>query len=111
MGKDLTNSSVERQNILNNPYALEQIQESVNIRCIPFEDRMWVTKEQIAAFLEITPRTIDNYLAKFEEELRNNGYEVIRGNRLKLFKLAIKKTYVNETDFVNIKVPHSSYWL
>jgi hypothetical protein len=105
MGKDLTDSSVERQNILNNPYAVQEIQKAVDIRCIRFEDRMWLTKEQVAAFFEVTPRTIDNYLGRFEPELRQNGYEVLRGNRLKAFKVSVREQAVNETDFVNIKVP------
>ena len=64
-----------------------------------------VLKEQISAFLEVTPRTIDNYIEKFSDELRQNGYEVIRGNRLKKFKMSVYEQDVHETDFVNIKVP------
>ncbi len=30
MGKDLTNSSIERQNVLNNSYALQEIQKAVD---------------------------------------------------------------------------------
>ncbi|MCP4576349.1 MAG: DNA-binding protein [Deltaproteobacteria bacterium] len=105
MGKDLTNSSIERQNVLNNPYAVQEIQKAVDIQCIPFEDRMWLTKEQVASFFEVTPRTIDNYISKCEEELRHNGYEIIHGKRLKQFRIAVHKQYVNETDFINIKAP------
>lgn len=105
MGKDLTNSSIERQNVLNNPYAVQEIQKAVDIQCIPFEDRIWLTKEQIASFFEVTPRTIDNYISKYEKELCHNGYEVIYGKRLNKFRIAVWNQYVNETDFVNIKVP------
>ncbi len=66
---------------------------------------MWLTKEQVASFFEVTPRTIDNYLSKFDQELKQNGYEVIRDNRLNTFKMSVRNFYVNETDFVNIKVP------
>jgi len=59
-----------------------------------------VLKEQVSAFFEVTPRTIDNYIEKFGEELRQNGYEVLRGNRLKSLKLEISRQGVNETDFV-----------
>lgn len=100
MSKDLTNSSIERQNILNNPYALEEIRKSANIRCIPFEDRMWLTKEQVASFFNVTPRTIDNYLSRFEAELRQNGYEVLRGNRLKELKIIVTEQFGNEMDFI-----------
>jgi transcriptional antiterminator len=86
MSKDLTNSAIDRQNILNNPYALAEIEKAAGIQGIPFEGKTVVLKEQIAAFFEVTPRTIDNYIEKCGEELRQNGYEDLRGNRLKSFK-------------------------
>jgi len=103
--KDLTVSQVDRQNILNNPYALQEIEKATRITGIPFEGKTVVLKEQVSAFFEVTPRTIDNYIEKFGDELRQNGYEVLRGNRLKTFKVSVREKGVNETDFVNIKVP------
>jgi len=100
MGKDLTDSTIERQNILNNPYAVHEIQKAVDIRSIRFEDRMWLTKEQVSSFFEVTPRTIDNYLSKFEQELRQNGYEVAKGKRLKELKKEIVEQFGDEMDFV-----------
>ena len=100
MTKDLTNSSVHRQNILNNPYALQEIEKATRISGIPFEGKSVVLKEQVAAFFEVTPRTVDNYIEKYGDELRRNGYEVIRGNRLKTLKLEISARGDNETDFV-----------
>ena len=100
MGKKLTDSAIERQNILNNPYAVQEIQKAMDIRCIRFEDRMWLTKEQVSSFFEVTSRTIDNYLRKFEQELRQNGYEVLKGNRLKELKKGISEQFGNEMDFV-----------
>jgi len=98
--KDLTVSQVDRQNILNNPYALQEIEKATRIKGIPFEGKTVVLKEQVSAFFEVTPRTIDNYIEKFGEELRQNGYEVLRGNRLKSLKLEISMQGVNETDLV-----------
>ena len=103
--KDVTVSQVDRQNILNNPYALQEIEKATRIKGIPFEGKTVVLKEQISVFFEVTPRTIDNYIEKFSNELRQNGYEVIRGNRLKIFKMTVHELDVHETDFVNIKVP------
>ena len=104
--KDLTTSEIDRQNILNNPYALAEIEKATGIQGIPFEGRTVVLKEQVAAFFEITPRTVDNYLEKFGPELARNGYVVLKGKRLKDMKLAIQALDVHETDFVNIaKVP------
>jgi len=100
MSKDLTNSSVHRQNILNNPYALQEIEKATRITGIPFEGKTVVLKEQVAAFFEVTPRTVDNYIEKYSDELRRNGYEVLRGKRLKSLKIAISAMGDNEIDFV-----------
>jgi hypothetical protein len=105
MAKDLTNSMVDRQNILNNPYALQEIEKAARIKGIPFEGKTVVVKEQVATFFEVTTRTIDNYIEKFSDELRQNGYEVLRGKRLKNFKKEVSEQDVHETDFVNTKVP------
>jgi len=101
MNKDLTNSPLERQNILNNPYALAEIEKAAGIRGIPFEGKTVVIKEQLASFFEVTIRTIDNYLEKFEDELRQNGYEILKGKRLEELKDSIRNNFVHETDFVN----------
>lgn len=98
--KDLTVSAVDRQNILNNPYALQEIEKAAEIRGIPFEGRRVVLKEQVAAFFEVDIRTINNYLERYGDELRQNGYEVIRGKRLKELKLACREHSGNETDFL-----------
>jgi transcriptional antiterminator len=100
MAKDLTSSAIERQNVLNNPYALEEIQKATRIECIVFEGKAVLLKEQVAEFFQVTTRTIDNYIAKFEGELRQNGYDVLRGNRLKSFKISISELPGNEINFI-----------
>ena len=60
--KGLTVSPVDRKNILNNPYALREIERATRITGIPFEGKMVVLKEQVSAFFEVTLRTIENYL-------------------------------------------------
>jgi hypothetical protein len=104
MSKDLTNSPVDRQNILNNNYALIEVEKAIGIKRIPFEGGTVVLKEQVADFLEVTVRTIENYLEQFGPELARNGYEVIRGNRLRDLKLRISEAEVPEIDFGNLKV-------
>jgi len=84
---------------------LQEIEKSTRIKGIPFEGKTVVLKEQISAFFEVTSRTIDNYIEKFSDELRQNGYEVIRGNRLKKSKISVYEQDVHETYFVNIKAP------
>ncbi|MBK7491598.1 MAG: hypothetical protein KBF68_09600 [Nitrosomonas sp.] len=100
MSKDLTNSSIDRQNILNNPYAVAEIEKAAGIHGIPFEGKTVLLKEQVATFFEVTARTIDNYIEKFSDELRQNGYEVLRGNRLKQLKLSLSSQSDHEIDFV-----------
>jgi hypothetical protein len=102
MAKDLTVSAVDRQNILNNPFAVAEIQKSIGMKGVEFKGRLVVLKEQVAAFFEVSPRTIDNYLSNNENELHQNGYEVLRGKTLKEFKLALSSVNVHETDFANI---------
>ena len=82
MPRDLTTSPVDRQNILNNPYAVGEIQTAAQIQGVLFEGTPRVIKEQVAAFFKIDPRTVERCLEQNADELRQNGYEVIRGNRL-----------------------------
>ena len=102
MAKDLTNSAIDRQNILNNPYALAEIEKAAGVRGIPFEGKTVVLKEQVATFFEVTLRTVENYLEQNTEELSKNGYEVLTGNRLKTLKISIQAMDVPETVFGNI---------
>ena len=99
MDKDLTNSEIDRQNILNNPYALAEIEKAAGIRGIPFEGKTVVLKEQVATFFEVTLRTVENYLEQNTEELARNGYEVLTGKRLKTLNLAIREVGDPETNF------------
>lgn len=102
MTKDLTTSAIDRQNVLNNPYALAEIERAAGIQGIPFEGKTVVLKEQVAAFFEVTLRTVENYLEQNAEELLRNGYEVLKGGRLRTLKDSIQQLDVPETDFGNI---------
>ena len=101
MAKDLTSSSIDRQNILNNQYALEEIRKAAGIDGILFEGELKFTKEQITRFFEVDIRTIDRYLEKYTEELSQNGYEVLRGKSLNEFKLCVKNSGVNDINVVH----------
>jgi hypothetical protein len=98
--QELTNSSVARQNILNNTFAVEEIRKAVGIKGVLFENEIKFLKRQIADFFEVTERTIDNCLEKNEKELSKNGYGVLVGKRLIEFKLVSSKSFDHETDFV-----------
>jgi len=69
MAKDLTTSAIDRQNILNNPYALSEIEKAAGIQGIPFEGKTVLLKEQVATFFDVIVRTIENYLEHNSEEL------------------------------------------
>lgn len=100
MKKNLTNSSVTRQNILNNKYALQEVQHIVGLKGVLYEQEYRFTKKQVAEFFEITERTVDNYLEKYQKELAKNGYVVLKGKSLIDYKLVCSNTFGNETDFV-----------
>lgn len=99
MGKDLTNSQIERQNILNNPYAIQEIEKATHLEGIRFENKVILLKEQVADFFDVTPRTIELYLSKFEDELKLNGYEVLRGKRLLKLKESMLEQFGTEINF------------
>ena len=101
MEKDLTNSVVVRQNVLNNTYAVEEIQKAVGVKGVLFEQSYRFVKKQLADFYDVTERTIENCLEKNDKELQRNGYEVLKGKRLIDFKLAASKADVPEIDFGN----------
>ena len=98
--KDLTTSEIARQNVLNNQYALDEVQKAVGLRGILFEGELKFTKQQLASFFEVSDRTINSCLTRNDVELRNNGYEVIGGNRLKDFKLAFVDNNDREVNFL-----------
>lgn len=99
MPKELTNSVIHRQNILNNPYALEEIRRATEIKGVVFEGETVVLKSQVARFFEVTPRTVENYLSRYESELAQNGYEVLTGKRLKSFKNCARDSDDREIHF------------
>lgn len=84
--KDLTASNIDRQNILNNHEVLDAIQEHLGVTGMLFKDEYRFTKNQISDFYQIDIATIDRYLEGNENELKHNGYVVIKGKVLKEFK-------------------------
>jgi len=88
MNKDLTNSDIHRQNILNNPYALEKIEVHFAFPGRQFEGKTVFTKADLVALFRVDESTIERYIADHGDELGKNGYKVLRGNSLKNFRLA-----------------------
>ena len=96
MAKDLTASSHDRQNILNNRYALQQAEQHLALGGVEFEGDTVFTKAQVVALFEVTDRTIERYLATHEDELKSNGYRVLKGKKLKEFKELADGTDIND---------------
>ncbi len=84
--EDLTVSAIDRQNILNNKKAVENIQTYLGIRGMLFKGEYKFTRQQITDFYAIDNSTIDRYLSQNEEELKHNGYVNLKGKTLKEFK-------------------------
>jgi hypothetical protein len=86
MSKDLTSSSLDRKNILNNHLAIQEVYEQVGFYGILFDGKYRFTKQQIALYFEVDIRTIDRILEHHKIELEESGYELYSGNKLKAYK-------------------------
>lgn len=93
--KNLTDSSVERQNVLNNPFAMQKLHEHLGFQGVTWQGEPVFIKQQVAALLDVDVRTINRYLSSHEEELTRNGYVVLRGKNLREFKAL---TELNDID-------------
>lgn len=96
MTQNLNNSQLDRQNILNNPSALTELENSVKLKGINFDGKIWFTTQQVADYFEVDIRTIRNYLEKNDTELRQNGYKIFTGKDLEQAKIQLG----SETDFL-----------
>ena len=102
MARDLTTSQVDRQNILNNENAVAEIQNQTGLQGIMFEGRLRFTKAMVASFFEVEVRTIERYVSENIEEISANGYEVIKGKRLKDFLNCVLDQDVPDINVGNI---------
>ena len=102
MAKDLTSSRIDRQNILNNESAIEEIQSQTRIQGILFEGKICFTKAMVATFFEIDTRTVERYVAEYQTEISDNGYELLKGKYLKDFLKSIQEQDVPDINVGNI---------
>ena len=65
---DLTVSNIERQNVLNNKYAVAKIQDNLGIVGMDFEGEYRFTKKMVADFYEVDISTINRYLAEYVDD-------------------------------------------
>lgn len=84
---DLTASNIDRQNVLNNRYAVNALQETLGFTGMLFEGEYRFTKKMVAEFYEVEERTIERLLEEHGDELKYNGYVLSKGKQLKELKL------------------------
>ncbi|GHT59884.1 hypothetical protein FACS18945_6070 [Bacteroidia bacterium] len=89
MEKDskLAISDIERQNVLNNKFAVNAIRERLDVPAMLFDGQYCFTKQMVADFYEVDISTINRYLSSHENELQHNGYFLSKGKSLKELKL------------------------
>lgn len=81
MNKDLTTSKIARQNVLNNRYALQEIQKAVGLPGIIFRGQLIFTKTQVASFFGVSLRSIETCIMGHKTK-RNKGIETGVGAKL-----------------------------
>ncbi len=85
MSKDLTTSRIDRQNILNNEIAVGEVRTTLDMNCVFWNDKYYLTKEMVANYFEVDVRTIERYMSNFSDELNANGLELLKGKNLQEF--------------------------
>lgn len=106
MGKDLTTSRIDRQNILNNELAIEEMHNSVDTKMVFWNDKYYFTKEMLASYFDVETRTIERYISAYSEELKENGYELLKGKKLLSFIAAYDSTFATD---INVGHKNSFY--
>lgn len=96
MAKDLTTSRIDRQNIINNEMAVEEIQNTTQIATVLWNGKYYLTKELIAAYFNVDIRTIERYINSYAEELASNGFETLKGKKLNEFIAAYNKEFATD---------------
>jgi hypothetical protein len=98
----LTTSRIDRQNILNNEFALGEIRDKTEIRGVVWEGKLMFTRDMAASYFEVDVRTIGRCIERNKEELSENGYEVLRGERLRDFLATMAASdFAKDTNVLN----------
>lgn len=103
--KSLTRSQVSRQNILNNKFAMQDLQNEIGLQGVVFQNELKFSKKQIASYFSIEERTIGYYLVNHSTELTENGYKILKGKDLKDLIDAVNAQGLNEEWSIANKTP------
>lgn len=102
MNHDLTASATQRQNILNNRFALAQAEQHLGLGGIKYQGASVFTKQQVLALFGVSDATIERFLAAHADELKGNGYTVLKGKKLKEFKDLVDVSLTSEGNKVPV---------
>ena len=93
---DLTTAQLQRQNILNNRFALQAAEQHLQLGGVVFQGQTVFTKQQVMALFEVSDATVERYVSNHGEELKANGYQLLKGKNLKEFKDLVDVSLINE---------------
>ena len=93
---DFTTAQLQRQNILNNRYALQAAEQHLQLGGVVFQGQTVFTKQQVMALFEVSDATVERYISNHGEELKTNGYQLLKGKNLKEFKDLVDVSLINE---------------
>jgi hypothetical protein len=96
VAKDLTVSRLDRQNILNNDLAVEELRNTIEIKAVLWNEKYYLTKEMLASYFDVDIRTIERYISTYSDELKANGYELLKGKKLQAFIAAYDATFATD---------------
>ena len=93
---DFTTAQLQRQNILNNRYALQAAEQHLQLGGVVFQGQTVFTKQQVMALFAVSDATVERYISNHGEELKANGYQLLKGKNLKEFKDLVDVSLINE---------------
>lgn len=96
MAKDLTTSRIDRQNILNNELAIEEIKTTTQVKTVLWNEKYYLTKELIATYFNVDVRTVERYIRGYADELSSNGFQILKGKKLNEFIAAYNKEFATD---------------
>lgn len=101
MTKNLTQSSIDRQNILNNTEVIELLESKLDLTGLLYNDEYKFTTKMVMDFYDISRITVIRYVNNHQKELSHNGYQVLKGLKLKEFKNLFGPLIATEYDGIS----------
>ncbi|MCK8605872.1 DNA-binding protein [Leuconostoc citreum] len=95
---ELTESYMDRRNLLNNKFALAEINKTYNFQGIPFQNTTVYSNSQLSSFFNVTLRTIERTIEANREELESNDFRILSGKDLSILKKSILDNNIDNID-------------